>query len=215
MIRGKNCTRRRISPNSGVVGPQTCHNVLRAHLLPRFAIDDLGPYDAVVSRGRLSTALALLALAATPTNMSAAITYRIAIDPATPHVREPVTIVVATFAYVDPPATPAEPLPLEEFPWTFVAESPSGAVHEIGLQHAGASPNQWVASFAFDEAGRWEIGLDRRHLGTPIDPALGARLTVEVRGSDEPSAPVVIAVALFALIATALLYRRRPRSARR
>lgn len=158
----------------------------------------------------------LVVVLGTPVAATAAVSYRISTEPAEPRVGEPVTIHVATFAYVDPPATPFEPLPLDTFPWTFVAESPSGGREVIVLQRVGSRPNQWTGRFTFDERGRWEVGLDQQHLGTPVDPALGARLTVQVRGN---SGPTEVAIALLVLTAAAIAswmwYRKRPDPARR
>ena len=155
--------------------------------------------------------MALLAALGAPVAVTAAVSYRIATEPAEPRLGDPVVIRVATFAYVDPPATPTEPLPFEAFPWTFVAESPTGESTVIALQRDGSSTNRWIARFTFDEPGRWEIGLDKQPLATPVDPALGARLTVEVRNGSEPNGVVLAVLALTAAaMASWVWHRARP-----
>jgi hypothetical protein len=160
--------------------------------------------------------MALVAALGAPVAVTAAVSYGITTEPTNPRVGEPVMILVATFAYVDPPATPTEPLSLEAFPWTFVADSPTGERTVIALQRLGSSPNEWAGTFTFHELGRWEIGLDTRHLATPVDPALGARLSVEVRSGSEPNGVAITLVALIgAAIASWVLYRKRPAPDRR
>jgi hypothetical protein len=156
-----------------------------------------------VLRRRLGPlAIAFVAGLGAPLAATAAVSYRITTEPPDPRVGESVTILVATFAYVDPPATPNEPLALEAFPWTFVAESPTGERRVIALQRDGTSTDRWTGRFTFDEPGHWEIGLDEQHLGAPVDPALGARLPVEVRSGDEPTG-VALAVLVLAVAAIA------------
>jgi hypothetical protein len=152
--------------------------------------------------------------------VSAAVAYRITTDPQNPMAGEPTTVVVRTLFPAEAPATASEPQPLDDFPWTFVAESPSGRTHEIALERLGASRYEWTATFTFDEIGEWEIGLDKRHLGTPVDPTLGARLTVQVGDGDVPMAPIAGAVAALAILAIAIaswvwISRRSAASARR
>lgn len=142
--------------------------------------------------------------------------YRITTDPSEPRVGEPATIVIGTLVYVDPPATPSEPLPLDEFLWTFVAESPRGERHEIALTRVDSSANEWTATFVFDETGQWEIGLDRPHLGTPADPSLGARKPVTVRSPDDGplASPIIVAVVSVFVAILAVVIARRSASPR-
>jgi hypothetical protein len=164
----------------------------------------------VVHRRLGPLAIALVAALAAPLAAMAAVSFRITTEPADPRVGEPVMILVATFAYVDPPATPTEPLPLEEFPWTFVADSPTGERTVIALRRVGSSTNLWTSRFTFVEPGRWEIGLDEQHLATPVDPALGARLSLDVGSGNQPNG---VALALLALTVAAIAswawYRKR------
>lgn len=159
----------------------------------------------IVARKALAASLAFMAFATMTVSASAAVVYRIEIDPEQPTVGEPTTIVVSTLFPAVAHGTPPEPQPLDDFPWTFVAESPRSARYEIALERLGSTGFQWTADFMFDEPGNWEIGLDRRHLGTPVDPALGARLPVEVRGPDEPTLPVTVIVAVAGVVAGAVL----------
>lgn len=164
---------------------------------------------------RRALALLLLVLAvAMPSAVYAAVAYRISTDPPQPILGESANILVATFEYVPPPSTPSVPLPLDEFLWTFVAESPSGRTHVVDLAAVQASTNEWSGSFTFDEVGSWEIGLDRSHLGTPVDPSLGARVTVTVR-ADDGSSPIGILAAAVAGLLLAVVLATRSRSARR
>jgi hypothetical protein len=170
-----------------------------------------------VLRRRLGPlAIALVAALGAPLAATAAVSYRITTEPPDPRVGESVTILVATFAYVDPPATPTEPLPLEAFPWTFVADSPTGERTVIALQRVASSTNRWTGRFTFDEPGRWEIGLDEQHLATPGDAALGARLPVEVRGGSGPNWVLLAVLGLTAAALTSWMwYRQRPARDRR
>jgi hypothetical protein len=146
---------------------------------------------------------------------SAAVAFRIATEPPEPRVGEPTRIVVKTFEYVSPPEVPSRPLALDDFAWTFVAEAPSGGKHVIELERSGTSGNEWTATFEFDEAGSWEVGLDRTHLGTPADPSIGARMTVAVR-ADGDTTPVAATIAAAAVLLLAgLVMAARYRSARR
>jgi hypothetical protein len=154
--------------------------------------------------------MALAAALSVPAVAAAAVSYRITTEPAEPLVAEPVTILVATFEYVDPPATPTQPLPLDEFSWTFVADSPSGGRDVIALDRVGSIPNQWAGRFTFDEPGRWEVGLDERHLGIPVDPSLGARIIVEVRDDSEPNAVALGLLVLAAAAIASLVWYRKP-----
>jgi hypothetical protein len=151
---------------------------------------------------------------------SAAVAYRITTDPPSPRAGEPTTVVVRTLFPAEAPATASEPQPLDDFPWTFVAESPSGRTHQIALERLGSSRHEWIATFTFDETGHWEIGLDKRHLGTPVDPTLGARLSVQVGDPDPPMSPITGAVAALSILAIAIaswlwISRRSAASARR
>lgn len=100
--------------------------------------------------------LAVFVTLGAPLAALSATAYRIATDPAEPRVGEPTTILVSTLVYVDPPAIPSEPLPLDEFLWTFVAESPKGERHEIALTRVDESTNQWsgTSSSTRSEGGR-------------------------------------------------------------
>ena len=111
---------------------------------------------------------------------------------------------------------PTEPQPLDEFPWTFVADAPAGRRHVIALEPTGSTGNAWRGTFAFDEAGRWEIGLDRSHLGTPVDPSLGAREAVIVRDAGGGVTPVILmGLGLVAVVIGFLVRARLGRSSRR
>jgi hypothetical protein len=59
--------------------------------------------------------MALVAALGAPVAVTAAVSYRITTEPTNPRVGEPVMILVATFAYVDPPATPTEPYHSKRF----------------------------------------------------------------------------------------------------
>lgn len=64
-------------------------------------------------------------------------------------------------------------------------------------------------------AGRWEIGLDKSHLGSPPDPALGARLEVVVGSEyDRRSLVLLAAMALILAIAVFAALWLRAREAR-
>lgn len=169
-----------------------------------------------MTRRSIAVALTLLAACAVTAHMAiAAVAYRITTDPADPIVGQPTTITVETFFPASPPAMLTVPQPLDEFPWTFVAEAPDGGRHVIDLVRTDEAGNAWSASFTFDEVGAWEIGLDRSHLGTPIDPSLGARVTVTVR-ADDGSPPIGILVAVVAgLLLAVVVVTARSRSARR
>jgi hypothetical protein len=139
-----------------------------------------------------------------PPASRAAVIYRIDLEPAIPRVGEQVAISVSTFEADSPsPGSELDPFPLEEFLWTFVADSPSGQTVEIPLARDGVSPNRWTGTFVFTEAGRWEVGLDKSHLGTPPDPALGARLEVDVASdaADPNPLPLLAAIAIVLPIA--------------
>ena len=148
---------------------------------------------------------------------TAAVAYRIWTEPAEPTVGEQVAIHVATYWPESPvPSGGLTPMPLPEFLWEFVADSPAGKRYPVSLQPSDGQSNQWVGRFAFDSPGEWTIGLHPRHLGTPVDPALGARMSVEVRGAGDSSnslSPVVIAglgtAALIAALAAFLRFLRR------
>jgi hypothetical protein len=122
-----------------------------------------------------------------PSTVLAAVAYEISTQPGQPIVGQPAVITITTTIYGSGGggATPA-PLPMAEFAWEFVADAPSGARHSIPLTPMGSSGNRWSATFEFDEAGEWEIGLHPRHLSTPLDPSLGARATVRVVDTATP-----------------------------
>lgn len=131
-----------------------------------------------------------------PTVTSAAVAFRISIDPTEPRVGQAVTVTVATFM-PGSNAAGEEPLPLEDFPWTFIARSPEGARSVIDLSPIGDSRNKWSGEFVFEEVGRWQIGLDAQHLGITPDPAMGGRMDVVVAEDD---APASLALAMGILI---------------
>jgi hypothetical protein len=140
---------------------------------------------------RLAAALTLAAAACVllvPTAVMSAVAYRIWTEPPEPVLGQPATILVAT--YLPDSGVPAgslEPLVLPEFPWDFVADSPTSERHSVALTRDGIPDNQWSGRFTFDELGEWEIGLDPRHLGRPLDPSLGARSTVNVVREGSPN----------------------------
>ena len=147
-----------------------------------------------------------------------AVAYQISTDPREPRVGQEVAIRIGT--YLPDSASSggeAEPLPLDDFPWTFVADSPTGDRFVIPLTRSGELTHEWVGTFVFTEVGRWEIGLDPRHLGTPIDPRLGARreiLILEANDRASFEVPIILLVsALAILVPTAtvgwMLLRRR------
>ena len=128
-----------------------------------------------------------------------AVMYRIWTEPSEPIVGEPTSMGIATFwpdsqVGSDGP----KPLALPDFPWSFVADSPTGISHAIALNRVSGSGNEWSGTFSFDEAGHWEVGLDLRHLGTPVDPGLGARVPVIVRAAqaDQDPGPIVLMIGI-------------------
>jgi hypothetical protein len=150
----------------------------------------------------------------------AAVGYQIRTEPQRPVVGQETLITVATtvFGTGQGGASP-EPFPMPEFPWEFVADAPSGTRHTIALSPREKTQSEWLARFAFDEAGDWEIGLHPRHLGSPYDPALGARATVSVlssatSGLGESVALLAVAGVVGALAVLGLWVRRNhsPRS---
>lgn len=144
----------------------------------------------------------------------AAVIYKIELDPEAPHIGERVAISVSTFeADSLTPGANLDPLPLDEFPWTFVADSPGGITAEIALVPDDRSANRWTGTFVFSEAGRWMVGLDKRHLGTPPDPALGARLEVVVT-ADDADGQLPLLVGFVVLIAIAVVVAIRARAKR-
>jgi len=106
---------------------------------------------------------------------------------------------------------------MADFPWDFVADSPTGARHLVALGRVVDSDSEWVGQFTFDEPGEWVVGLDPRHLGAPADPALGARTTIMVgegrAGDDLGGAdvdPALLGTLAFAgAMATLLVVRLR------
>lgn len=157
-----------------------------------------------------------------PSAMSA-VAYRIWTEPATPLVGEPTPIYVATYwpdssGLSDAP----EPMAIAQFPWDFVADSPRGVRHLVELAPVADFGNQWVGRFTFDEVGEWVVGLDPRHLGTPVDPTLGARATVMVGeegddgdvGGSGMNPVLIVALSSAGVLATllALLLRRQRHS---
>jgi hypothetical protein len=140
---------------------------------------------------RLAAAVSLAAAASVllvSTAVISAVAYRIWTEPPDPVLGQPATIHVAT--YLPDSGVPAgslEPLALPEFPWEFVADSPTGDRHSVALTRDGTPDNQWSGRFTFDELGEWEIGLHVRHLGRPLDPSLGARSTVNVVREEPPN----------------------------
>jgi len=153
----------------------------------------------VPARGLTRVTVLVITLLATPIAVSAAVVYRIETEPPMPRVGETTTIIVSTLFPATPPATATEPQHLDAFPWKFVAESPRRSRHVLILTRSDKLAHQWTAKFIFDQPGPWEVGLDRSHLGIPVDPTLGARTTVNVRGPDDPR------LALFAFVAASLV----------
>lgn len=151
-----------------------------------------------------------------PPTADAAVIYKNGSEPAAPRIGEQVVISVATFeADSLRPGAELDPLPLNDFLWTFVAESPGGQSTEIPLTRDGDSGHRWTGTFVFPEAGRWEIGLDKSHLGSPPDPALGARLEVVVGSEDDRRSLVLLAaMALILAIAVFAALWLRAREAR-
>ncbi len=146
-----------------------------------------------------------------PPTAIAAVIYKIQLEPADPGVGERVAISVATFeADSLTPGATLDPFPLDNFPWSFVADSPSGESVEISLVRDADSRNRWTGTFVFTEEGRWEIGLDKKHLGSPPDPALGARLDVVVGSDSGPNAIALLAAfaVAFPLVVLAGLWLR-------
>lgn len=175
----------------------------------------LGNCDTMSGRRFVQVALLSAGLLAVgflkPPTAIAAVIYKIQLEPADPGLGEHVSISVATFeADSLTPGASLDPFPLDDFPWTFVADSPSGESVEIPLERDADSRNRWTGAFAFTEEGRWEIGLDKRHLGSPPDPALGARLEVVVGSGSGPN-PIALIAALavgFPLVVLAGLWLR-------
>jgi hypothetical protein len=160
--------------------------------------------------GRVKAAFAVLlaavGLSLAPAGLRAAVAFEISTERAHPLVGDPVAILVATFrAGLPADIGGLEPLPLDEFPWTFVADSPSGRSFIVPLTRDPGSLNRWVGHFTFDEAGRWQIGLAREHLGTPIDPSLGARRDAVVLGDRDQVTGWIVPLAIGALIGLGLL----------
>ena len=158
----------------------------------------------------IATLVTFVTALGAPVDVTAAVAYRISLEPAAPRVSENVTVTVATLFPASGGGPATEPQPLDSFPWTFVAESPAGESHEIGLERRG--PNEWSGTFTFYEPGRWEVGLDRRHLGTPVDPSLGARVTIDVQRPGvllPPLALPLIGIVVTLLAGVALMVRRR------
>lgn len=150
-----------------------------------------------------------------PTGAVSAVALRIWTEPSNPLLGEPATIFVATYWYESgSPATSPRPMVLPEFPWDFVADSPAGTRHLVALNRDTSADNQWTGEFMFDEFGKWEVGLDPRNLGTPLDPAAGARRQVLVRNeplaSFDPAAAFIgAAVAGGSALAVLLAVRAR------
>lgn len=153
-------------------------------------------------------------LTATPAAWSA-VGYQIRTEPERPVVGQEALITVSTtvFGTGGDGASP-EPFPMPEFPWEFVADAPSGARHTIVLTPAETSQSEWRAKYTFDEVGEWEIGLHPRHLGSPPDPALGARSIVTVvsatsDGQDVNLALMALAAAVAVVAVLGLTIQRK------
>jgi hypothetical protein len=134
------------------------------------------------------------------------------LEPGTPRVGERVAISVRTFeADSLTPGAELDPFPLDDFPWTFVADSPGGRSVEILLEPDGRSTGRWTGTFVFSEAGRWEVGLDKSHLSTSPDPAMGARVEVVVTGNEvDGRLPLLVGlVVLVAIVGVAINWTRR------
>lgn len=184
-------------------------------------------YEFTAARRRFAFALvALIAVLLDPAAVLSAVAYRITTEPHQPIVGQPAVITIATTVYGSGGggASP-EPLPMDEFPWEFVADAPSGGRYSVALAPVGSAGNEFSAHFEFGEPGEWEIGLHPRHLSTPLDPTLGARTTVVVvdRVTPPPSDEGVPSpttsrpwplVLLAALVLGALVLARRSRDIR-
>ncbi len=134
-----------------------------------------------------------------------AVGYLISTQPQQPIVgREAVITVVTTVYGSGQDGASAEPFPMAEFPWEFVADAPSGARHTITLTAGAPRAGEWSGTFTFDEVGNWEIGLHPRHLGSPSDPTIGARTTVTVIAPSSGASDGIVLVAA-AVTAIALL----------
>jgi hypothetical protein len=162
----------------------------------------------------LAFVLAASTLAHPPAVAMAAVSYRIWTDPSGPIVGQATAIYVATvWPASHSPDANSEPMPMEDFPWDFVVDSPSGARTKVELTHDKAEGNLWSGDFVFQEPGSWVVGLDPRHLGTPIDSTLGARVAILVLankpGGIDPVAAVVVAGVALALIGVAIVLNRR------
>lgn len=191
----------------------------RAQLAQQRVVAMLGNVSAVQDR-RLVRIVILLAglltlgIHGSPT-ANAAVIYKIELEPEAPRIGERVAISVSTFeADSLAPGADLVPFPLDEFPWTFVADSPSGSTVEIALTPDGRPTNRWTGNFVFSEAGRWEIGLDKSHVGTPPDPALGARLEVGVTADDADGRIPLLVGLVVVLIAIAVVVVNRTRERR-
>lgn len=158
----------------------------------------------------LSTSL----LAQTPIPAKAAVSYRIWTEPAAPIVGQATTIYVATvWPASHPPDANSQPMAMAEFPWDFVVDSPGGTRTKIELTHDRVEGNLWSGTFTFSEPGKWVVGLDPRHLGTPVDSTLGARVELDIASSGlgvaDPAPGLAIAALALAVAGVAIFLTKR------